>query len=112
MQPKFDAYVAAEAEAKKAEDAEKREKLFAIMDKQLNGVADYAALKENEDMEFTVLQDECYKLLGKKTSAEFSYVAPKEKKGEIEKARFGVDGVQMQSGEGRYGDLFERYSVR
>lgn len=112
MQPKFDAYVAAEAEAKKAEDAEKREKLFAIMDKQLNGVADYAALKENEDMEFTALQDECYKLLGKKTSAEFSYVAPKEKKGEIEKARFGVDGVQMQSGEGRYGDLFERYSVR
>lgn len=109
MQPKYDAYVAAEAEAKKVEENEKREKLFAIMDKQLDGVDEYAELKKNEDMEFTALQDECYKLLGKKATAEFSYVAPKEKKGEIEKARFGVSGVQMQSVSDKYGDLFERY---
>lgn len=109
MQPKYDAYVAAEAKAKKAEENEKREKLFAIMDKQLDGVDEYAELKKNEDMEFTALQDECYKLLGKKATAEFSYVAPKEKKGEIEKARFGVSGVQMQSVSDKYGDLFERY---
>lgn len=109
MQPKYDAYVAAEAEAKKVEESEKREKLFAIMDKQLDGVDEYAELKKNEDMEFTALQDECYKLLGKKATAEFSYVAPKEKKGEIEKARFGVSGVQMQSVSDKYGDLFERY---
>ena len=48
---------------------------------------------------FTALQDECYKLLGKKATAEFSYVAPKEKKGEIEKARFwrerGPDAVRL-----------------
>lgn len=109
MQPKYDAYVVAEAEAKKVEENEKREKLFAIMDKQLDGVDEYAELKKNEDMEFTALQDECYKLLGKKATAEFSYVAPKEKKGEIEKARFGVRGVQMQSVSDKYGDLFERY---
>lgn len=112
MKPKFEAYVAAEVAAKKADEAAKREKLFAIMDKQLEGVADYAALKENEDMEFTALQDECYKLLGKKASAEFSYVAPKEKKSEVKTARFGVTGIQMQSANDKYGDLFERYNVR
>lgn len=112
MQPKFDAYVAAEAQAKKALESEKREKLFGIMDKQLDGVEEYSKLKKNEDMEFTALQDECYKLLGKKAATEFSYVVPKEKKGEIEKARFGVSGVQMKETEGKYGDLFERYMSR
>lgn len=111
MQPKFDAYVAAEAAANKALESEKREKLFSLMDKQLEGVEAYAELKKNEDMEFTALQDECYKLLGKKTATEFSYIAPKEKKGEVEKARFGVNGVQ-KSAEGKYGDLFERYMDR
>ena len=57
-------------------------------------------------MEFTVLEDACYKLLGKK-AAEFSYVPPKEKKGEVNKVRFGVNGTQKT--EKRYGDLFERY---
>ena len=111
LQPKYDAYVAAEAAAKKAEDEAKREQLFELMDKRLDGDAEYAALRENKDMEFSALQDECYKLLGKK-AAEFSYMPPKENNGGVKNARFGVSGVQMQPAEGKYGDLFERYHVR
>ena len=111
IQPKYDAYVAAEAAAKQAADEAKRAQLFELMDKKLEGVAEYAALRENKDMEFSALEDECYKLLGKK-AAEFSYMPPKNAKGEVKNARFGVDGVQMQPAEGKYGDLFERYHVR
>lgn len=111
IQPKYDAYVAAEAAAKQAADEAKRAQLFELMDKKLEGVAEYAALRENKDMEFSALEDECYKLLGKK-AAEFSYMPPKNAKGEVNNARFGVDGVQMQPAEGKYGDLFERYHVR
>lgn len=111
IQPKYDAYVAAEAAAKQAADEAKRAQLFELMDKKLEGVAEYAALRENKDMEFSALEDECYKLLGKK-AAEFSYMPPKNAKGEMNNARFGVDGVQMQPAEGKYGDLFERYHVR
>jgi len=111
IQPKYDAYVAAEAAAKQAADEAKRAQLFELMDKKLEGVAEYAALRENKDMEFSALEDECYKLLGKK-AAEFSYMPPKNANGEVNNARFGVDGVQMQPAEGKYGDLFERYHVR
>ena len=106
MKPKYDAYVAAEAAAAKEEESAKREQLFAVMDQKLDGDADYAKLRDNKTMEFTVLEDACYKLLGKK-AAEFSYVPPKEKKGEVNKVRFGVNGTQKT--EKRYGDLFERY---
>lgn len=106
MKPKYDAYVAAEAAAAKEEESAKREQLFAVMDQKLDGDADYAKLRDNKTMEFTVLEDACYKLLGKK-AAEFSYVPSKEKKGEVNKVRFGVNGTQKT--EKRYGDLFERY---
>lgn len=106
MKPKYDAYVAAEAAAAKEEENAKREQLFAVMDQKLDGDADYAKLRDNKTMEFTVLEDACYKLLGKK-AAEFSYVPSKEKKGEVNKVRFGVNGTQKT--EKRYGDLFERY---
>ena len=106
MKPKYDAYVAAEAAAAKEEENAKREQLFAVMDQKLDGDADYAKLRDNKTMEFTVLEDACYKLLGKK-AAEFSYVPSKEKKGEVSKVRFGVNGTQKT--EKRYGDLFERY---
>ena len=106
MKPKYDAYVAAEAAAAKEEENAKREQLFAVMDQKLDGDADYAKLRDNKTMEFTVLEDACYKLLGKK-AAEFSYVPSKEKKGEVNKVRFGVNGTQKT--EERYGDLFERY---
>lgn len=106
MKPKYDAYVAAEAAAAKEEESAKREQLFAVMDQKLDGDADYAKLRDNKTMEFTVLEDACYKLLGKK-AAEFSYVPPKENKGEVNKVRFGVNGTQKT--EKRYGDLFERY---
>lgn len=113
MKPKYDAYAAAEAEAVQKENEEKREQLFQIMDKQLGDTAEYAALKENKDMEFSVLEGECYKLLGKK-AAEFSYVPSEGKKEEGKDfARFGVSGVQVKSkSDSRYGDLFERYGVR
>lgn len=106
MKPKYDAYVAAEAAAAKEEESAKREQLFAVMDQKLDGDADYAKLRDNKTMEFTVLEDACYKLLGKK-AAEFSYVPSKEKKSEVNKVRFGVNGTQKT--EKRYGDLFERY---
>lgn len=106
MKPKYDAYVAAEAAAAKEEENAKREQLFAVMDQKLDGDADYAKLRDNKTMEFTVLEDACYKLLGKK-AAEFSYVPSKEKKGEVNKVWFGVNGTQKT--EKRYGDLFERY---
>ena len=111
MKPKYDAYVAAEAAAAKALEDEKREKLFAVMDKQLEGVAEYAALRENKDVEFSALEDECYKLLGKK-AAEFSYVPTKKEEDGSKSVRFGVSGVQMKSADDKYGDLFKRYGVR
>lgn len=111
MKPKYDAYVAAEAEAHRKEDEQKREKLFQLMDKQIGDSEEYAALKDKKDIEFSALEDECYKILGKK-AAEFSYVPSSGKKEDGKDfARFGVSGVQVKT-EGRYGDLFERYHVR
>lgn len=106
IKPKYDAYVDAEAAANKAKEENKRKELFERMDGQLEGVEEYEKLKD-QDMEFSVLEDECYKLLGKK-AAEFSYVASNSKKTEGSSVKFGVSGVPMQS-EGAYGDLFERY---
>lgn len=112
MKPKYNAYVEAEKAAKKAEEDLKREKLFEIMDKQLDGDEEYVALKSNENMEFSVLEGECYKLLGRK-AVEFSYVPNKSKDQKQESlTRFGVSGIQMNDKKGKYGDLFERYHVR
>ena len=111
MKPKYDAYVEAEKAAKKAAEDLKREELFEVMDKQLNGVEEYETLKKNKDMEFSVLEDECYKLLGRK-AIEFSYApsAGKDPK-QNNLTRFGVSGIQVKNEE-KYGDLFERYHVR
>ena len=111
MKPKYDAYVTAEAKAAKEAEQEKREQLFQIMDRQLGDSEEYVALKEKQDIEFSVLEGECYKLLGKK-AAEFSYVPSESKKEEGKDfARFGVSGIQVKD-DSRYGDLFERYGVR
>lgn len=108
IKPKYDAYVNAEAAAAKAEMERKKSEFFKKMDPQLEGVEEYSKIKE-QDMEFSKIEDECYKLLGKKKAAEFSYVPSVKEDGS--RVKFGVSGVQMNS-DGAYGDLFERYDVR
>lgn len=101
---KYDEYVQAEADAKAAEMTEKRNALFAAMDEKLGNDAEYEALKENQDIEYSELETKCYTLLGRK-SANFSYVPTQAAQKNV---RFGVGGSQTNS-EGAYGGLIERY---
>lgn len=107
IQPKYDAYVAAEKAAAEQKDKENREKLFSVMDEQLGDSEEYSKLKENKEMSFADLSKECYALVGKKRM-EFSYKPSVAANNNT--VRFGVDGVQNgHSTDSKYGDLFERY---
>jgi len=108
IKPKYDAYVAAEVEAKAAEKKAKRDALFSMMDEKLGDDAEYAALKENTEIEFSELETMCYALVGRK-AAEFSYVPTKASEGNV---RFGVGGSQNNTPAEAYGGLIEHYGVR
>lgn len=108
IKPKYDAYVQAEADQKAAALKAKRDALFEAMDEKLGDDAEYTALKENTEIEFSELETKCYALVGRK-AAEFSYIPNKASEGQV---RFGVGGSQNTKSAEAYGGLIEHYGVR
>lgn len=105
IKPKYESYVQAEAEAKEAKEKEQRAALFTLMDKQLGDDPAYTVLKNDKELCYSELETKCYALVGRKKSAEFSYIPNNDTNSNV---RFGVDGTQTAETRA-YDGLIERY---
>ncbi len=106
IKPKYESYVQAEAEAKEAKEKEQRATLFTLMDKQLGEDPAYTVLKNDKELCYSELETKCYALVGRKKSAEFSYIPNNNDTNS--NVRFGVDGTQTAETRA-YDGLIERY---
>ncbi len=108
IKPKYDEYVAAEQAAIEKANEEKRAALFSLMDEKIGGMEEYEALKSNTEMEYSMLENACYAIYGRKAS-EFSYVPTKKKAADGGLTKFGVGGAPLDDKEDEYGELFKKY---
>ena len=78
------------------------------MDEKIGGMEEYEALKSNTEMEYSMLENACYAIYGRKAS-EFSYVPTKKKAADGGLTKFGVGGAPLDDKEDEYGELFKKY---